>query len=82
MHLRCAMRPRGASTMADRYKRHISGTWMWPAKTLMFSCCDCALTHKIKFRVMRDGNLRMRLDRDNRATANKRRGSTTARSDV
>lgn len=59
--------------MADRYLRHISGTWINPSKVMKLSCCDCMLTHKITFRVMKDRSLRMRLDRDNRATANKRR---------
>lgn len=59
--------------MTDRYPRHISGTWVWPAKTFMFSCCDCALTHRIDLRVKADRSIRMRLVRDNRATANKRR---------
>lgn len=36
------------------------------------SCCDCCLVHVMDFRI-KDGEVEMRINRDNRATMNKRR---------
>jgi hypothetical protein len=57
--------------MADRYKK-ASGAWIQPARQLKMSCCDCCSVHVLDFRI-RDGRIEMRINRDNRATMNKRR---------
>jgi hypothetical protein len=47
--------------------------WVWPVQDgYRFRCCDCELVHMIQFRVD-DGDVGMRLQRDNRATAASRR---------
>ena len=50
----------------------------WKDEALTLACCDCLLTHKLKFDV-KGGKLLIIVERDNRATAqlrrNKRKGS-------
>ena len=47
--------------------------WIWPVPDgYRFRCCDCDLVHVMQFRVD-DGDVGMRLKRDNRATAARRR---------
>ena len=49
----------------DRWYRPVmKGFWL--------ECCDCCLTHRFSFRV-RKGRVELKITRDNRATANKRR---------
>ncbi len=38
-----------------------------------FSCCDCGLVHKFGFAIEKNGNIGIALERDNRATAQRRR---------
>jgi len=38
------------------------------------ACCDCGLVHKMGFTMEADGKLRLDFERDNRATAQVRRG--------
>ena len=52
--------------------------WIWPVQDgYRFRCCDCELVHVMQFRVD-DGDVGMRLQRDNRATAASRRKWMTA----
>jgi hypothetical protein len=47
--------------------------WIWPVHDgYRLRCCDCELVHVLQFRVD-DGDVGMRVQRDNRATAASRR---------
>lgn len=62
------------STPRNRYYSVKDGEWVQPIrKGYKLACCDCALTHTMDFRIHK-GRVQFRADRDNRATANKRRG--------
>lgn len=37
------------------------------------SCCDCGLVHKFSFAIEKNGNIGIALERDNRATGQRRR---------
>ena len=62
--------------MSPRDKNHKvkDGEWAQPIQSgYKLSCCDCSLEHILDFRI-RNGRIQFRARRDNRATANKRRG--------
>jgi len=46
------------------------------ANNFKMACCDCALVHKVKFRI-KAGVIQMQMVRDNRATASMRRHAKT-----
>ena len=57
-----------------RYITRLDGEWFdLPRSWSKLSCCDCKLTHLIRFRT-RHGRLQMQAIRDVRATASRRRG--------
>ncbi len=41
---------------------------------IMLACCDCGLVHKMGFTAGKDGALKLQFQRNNRATAQLRRG--------
>ena len=43
-------------------------------RTHRIRCCDCGLVHVYRFEITKTGRMRFRAWRDNRATANTRRG--------
>lgn len=58
-----------------RYTDGKSGEWVQPIrKGYKLACCDCGLVHTMDFRI-HNGRIQMRAERDNRATANMRRGA-------
>lgn len=49
--------------------------WFSLPKTWHVACCDCGLIHKMEFRVNPDTAIfEVRVNRNNRATAQRRRG--------
>lgn len=59
---------------AGPYKQRYNGDWIEiAAEGHKIACCDCSLVHLVKARV-RKGRVEIVTWRDNRATANRRRG--------
>jgi len=44
-----------------------------PNATMNLACCDCNLVHKLIFKIMDNGNISMKLKRNSRETAKKRK---------
>ena len=65
--------------MSKRYPQVQAGEWVQPKRSgYGMQCCDCGLVHRLEFR-LKDGHIQMRGYRDNRATAQVRRGRTKQR---
>lgn len=65
------------SARVVRYRQEVEGDdgwtdWIRPAAAYRLGCCDCGLVHNIEFRVT-DGIVEYRAQRNERATAAKRR---------
>jgi hypothetical protein len=58
-----------------KYTQINDGEWFEPKpqRGHKMACCDCGLIHTMNFRV-KDGKVQIQATRDNRATANRRRG--------
>lgn len=50
-----------------------NGEWFYIARKGHHTCCDCGLTHDVEYGKDRDGHLRSKWTRNNRATAAYRR---------
>jgi len=44
-----------------------------PNSTMNLACCDCNLVHKLIFKILDNGNIGMKLKRNSRETAKKRK---------
>lgn len=51
-----------------RYEQIVEGEWFRPTTKHRDRCCDCGLIHRIEYKIV-EGELWMRVWRDNRATA-------------
>jgi len=58
-----------------KYHQQQDGEWMEPQRGYRAACCDCGLVHRLQFRVVK-GKVQFRAWRDNRATAQMRRGKS------
>jgi uncharacterized Zn finger protein len=59
----------------DTYYAGKDGEWLGVLKSrgyMYVACCDCGLVHKMRFRV-RDGQVQLMADRDERRTGQRRR---------
>lgn len=63
------------------YIQRRDGEWFDTEREHKLACCDCGLIHLLKFRV-RKGKIQMQATRDNRATAQRRRGMKKAENDT
>jgi hypothetical protein len=60
--------------MSDPYRTHFDGEWRPIVKTgYRAACCDCGLVHVLDFRVDADGEISIRVTRDDAATSIERR---------